>query len=89
MAKRLKQKNKAVKEKEAVLSKPLKEAFINFLERHPTKRFRKNLRRMLIGYLMEDSGRESIYIYETLLDMDGLFELLDVVEEEWKPVVQS
>lgn len=28
----------------------------------------------------------SVYLYETLTDLHGLFELLDVVEEEWRKV---
>jgi hypothetical protein len=72
------------KEKKPILSKTIQEAFIQFLEHHPAKRFRKNLRRMLLLHLMYDGARDSIFIYETLMDLDGLFELLDVVEEEWR-----
>ena len=39
---------------------------------------------MLLEHLMYDGARESIFIYDTLFDLDGLFELLDVVEEEWQ-----
>ena len=72
------------KEKKPVLSKIILEAFVQFLEHHPAKRFRKNLRRMLLEHLLYDGARESIFIYETLVDLDGLFELLDVAEEEWR-----
>lgn len=71
------------KEKKPVLSKTIQEAFIQFLEHHPAKRFRKNLRRMLLEHLLYDGARESVFLYETLVDLDGLFELLDVAEEEW------
>jgi hypothetical protein len=73
-----------VPENKRVLSKPLQEGFIHFLHHHPADRLRKNLRRMMIDYLMHESARESVYIYDTLLDLDGLFELLDVAAEEWK-----
>jgi hypothetical protein len=72
------------KEKKPVLNKILQEAFIRFLEHHPANRFRKNLRRMLLEHLLYDGARESIFIYDTLVDLDGLFELLDVAEEEWR-----
>jgi len=72
-----------VPEEKRVLSKRLQKEVIHFLFHHSAGRLRKNLRRMLIDYLMHDSGRESVYIYDTLLDLDGLFELLDVAEEEW------
>ena len=74
-----------VKAKEPVLSKILLEAFVHFLEYHPAKRVSKNLRRMLMEHLMQNEAGESIYLYETLKDLHGLFELLDVAEEEWNP----
>jgi hypothetical protein len=51
---------------------------------HPSERFRENLRRMTFHYLMYDGARESVYIYDLLLDLDGFFELLDVAAKEWK-----
>jgi hypothetical protein len=42
---------------------------------------------MLLLHLMYDGARDSVFIYETLMDLDGLFELLDVIEMEW-PVAQ-
>lgn len=71
--------------KKLVLNKTLKEAFIQFLEYHPAKRFSKNLRRMLLMHLSHLEAVESIYLDETLRDLEGLFNLLDIVEEEWKP----
>jgi hypothetical protein len=82
--KRSKLKNKIIESENPVLNKKLREAFIHFLEHHPAKRFRKNLRRMLLEHLMYTGARESIHIYDTLMDLDGLFELLDVAEDEWK-----
>jgi hypothetical protein len=71
------------KSKELILTKTLKEAFIQFLEYHPAKRFSKNLRRMLLMHLSHIEAVESIYLDETLRDLEGLFNLLDIVEEEW------
>jgi hypothetical protein len=73
------------KDKKLVLNKNLQEAFIQFLEYHPAKRFGKNLRRMLLMHLSHTEAVESIYLDETLRDLEGLFNLLDVVEEEWRP----
>lgn len=35
-------------------------------------------------YLRYQGAVESIYWPETLKDLEGLFDLLDVVEEEWE-----
>lgn len=83
MAKRLKRKKVAAKAKKLVLSKTMQEALVHFLEHHPANRVSKNLRRMLVEYLMHNEAGQSIYLYETLLDLHGLFELLDVAEEQW------
>jgi hypothetical protein len=72
----------AIPTKSPLLTKPLTEAFVQFLEYHPPSRINRNLRRLLVDYMMYDGSRESVYIYETLLDLDGLFALLDVAEDE-------
>lgn len=72
------------KDKKLVLSKALKEAFIKFLEHHPAKRFSKNLRRILLVHLNHGEVVPSIHLEETLWDLEGLFNLLDVAEEEWE-----
>jgi hypothetical protein len=53
-------------------------------EYRSAKRLSKNIRRILIEYLMQNEAGQSIYLYETLMDLHGLFELLDVAEEEWE-----
>jgi hypothetical protein len=68
----------------AVLNRKLQEAFIHFLEYHPAKRLSKNLRRMFMEYLRYQDIGVSIYFEETLKDLDGLFDLLDIIEEQWK-----
>jgi hypothetical protein len=62
----------------------LQEAFVRFLEYHPAKRFSVNLRSWLLEFLMYDGSAEAEYLYHLLVDLDGLFELLEVVQEEWK-----
>lgn len=62
----------------------LQEAFIRFLEYHPAKRFSVNLRSWLLEFLMYDGSAEAEYLYHLVIDLDGLFELLEVVQEEWK-----
>lgn len=65
------------------LSKPLKEAFKTFLEYAPAARLNRNLRKMLTAWLL--SGNECALYYEDLLiDLEWLFELLDVAEEEYQ-----
>lgn len=85
MAKGSKRKNKPIAPRKLVLNKRMKEAVIRFLEYHPARRMSKNLRRMLVEYLMYQGAVESTYLRETLMDIEGLFDLLDVAEEEWTP----
>ncbi len=62
-------------------SQALQKAFSDFIENHPAKRFRKNLNRM-ISHMIYESHSSSPYMAETLLDLEGLFVLLDAIEEE-------
>jgi hypothetical protein len=41
---------------------------------------------MLLMHLSHLEAVESIYLDETLRDLEGLFNLLDIIEEEWKTV---
>lgn len=84
MAKRSKLRKKNAQSKGPALTAKLQEAVIDFLNYHPAKRLSKNLRRLLIEYLRHQGTMESIYLPETLRDLEGLFDLLDVVEEEWE-----
>ena len=81
MAKRSRRQRRSGKEQKAILSNILQEAFLRFLEDHPANRISKNLRRMLIEYLMHDGATEAIYLQDLLWDLDGLFALLDAAEE--------
>lgn len=62
----------------------LQEAFVRFLEYHPAKRFSVNLRSWLLEFLMYEGSAEAEYLYHLVIDLDGLFELLEVVQEEWR-----
>ena len=63
-------------------SQALQTAFSDFIENHPAERFRKNLSRMIIAHMIYESHSSSPYMAETLLDLEGLFVLLDAIEEE-------
>ena len=69
-------------ERKAGFSQSLEEAFLEFIENHPAKRFRKNLSRMIIAHMIYETHSSSPYMAETLLDLEGLFVLLDAIEEE-------
>jgi hypothetical protein len=62
----------------------LQEAFVRFLEYHPAKRLRVNLRSWLLEFLMYDGSAEAEYLYHLTIDLSGLFDLLEVIQEEWK-----
>lgn len=68
--------------KEPVLSKDLQEEFIHFLTHCPVKRFNRNLRNMLLEFLLV-SGGEAPYLKDLVIDLESLFYLLDAAEEEW------
>lgn len=81
-------KKKAVKaksnEQDFKVSPRLQEAFVRFLEYHPAKRFSVNLRSWLLEFLMYDGSAEAEYLYHLLVNLDGLFDLLEVVQDEWR-----
>ncbi len=64
------------------VSPVLQEALAHFIENHPAKRIRKNLSRMILAHMIYESHSSSPYMAETLLDLEGLFVLLDAIEEE-------
>src|SRR5690606_33947210 len=63
--------------------------FRQFIEYHPAKDLRRNLRKMLLEFLMHDRSTESIYLKDFLYDIDGLFDLIDAIESNeenaWEP----
>lgn len=63
------------------IPEPLREAFLEFLERHPARRLSRNLRTMLLEFLMREEVMEAPYLKDLLFDLEGLFALLDVLEK--------
>jgi hypothetical protein len=60
----------------------LQEEVVRFMEYHPVNRLNRNLRKMLLEYLMQESALENFYLRDLLYDLEGLFELLDSMEVE-------
>ena len=58
----------------------LREALLRFMEYHPANRFSRNLRKMLLDFLMQDGAVEALYFKDLIYDIEGLFELLDEIE---------
>lgn len=63
------------------LNKILEEDFLRFIGQHPAIRFKRNLRKMLLEFLMTDDGVEALHFKDLIYDLEGLFELLDSIEE--------
>jgi hypothetical protein len=66
----------------AMISQGLLEQFERFYEYHPARRLSRNLRSMLLEFLMYDGSAEAEYLRDLMIDLDGLFTLLDAMEEE-------
>jgi hypothetical protein len=60
----------------------VQEAVVHFREYHPIDRFSRNLRTLLLEFLMYDGAIEANYLQDLLYDIQGLFELLEVIELE-------
>jgi len=74
--------NHAVDAPRATISQELLEQFERFYEYHPAKRLSRNLRSLLLEFLMYDGSAEAEYLRDLMIDLDGLFTLLDAMEEE-------
>lgn len=72
----------ANKKKTPSLSPELTDEVLRFIEYHPAKRFDKNLRKMLIEFLQFDGAVEAVYLNDLLYDLEGLFTLLDAIQED-------
>ncbi|HEX8059669.1 MAG TPA: hypothetical protein VF473_01985 [Cyclobacteriaceae bacterium] len=66
----------------AMVSHDLLEQFERFYEYHPARRLSRNLRSLLLEFLMYDGSAEAEYLRDLVIDLDGLFSLLDAMEEE-------
>lgn len=64
------------------LTPTLRAEFVRFIEYHPADRLSKNLRMMLLEFIQHDGAIEADYLKKLLYDLEGLFELLDVIEVE-------
>lgn len=69
-------------EKASSFSADLEMGIQHFMEYHSAKQLSRNLRKMLLEYLMHGNSIETLYLKELLYDIDGLFELLDIMETE-------
>lgn len=83
-AKKKSSSKKKEKELDFTVTPRLQEAFVRFLEYHPAKRLSVNLRTWLLEFLMYDGSAEAEYLYHLVTDLSGLFDLLEVIQEEWK-----
>jgi hypothetical protein len=72
----------AVDAPRATISQELLEQFERFYEYHPARRLSRNLRSLLLEFLMYDGSAEAEYLRDLVIDLDGLFSLLDAMEEE-------
>jgi len=73
-----------IKDSDFKVTPRLQEAFVRFLEYHPAKRLSVNLRSWLLEFLMYDGSAEAEYLYHLVTDLSGLFDLLEVIQDEWK-----
>lgn len=62
------------------LNEHVQQEFIRFIKYHPASRLSKNLRTMLLEFLMTEGAMEAEYLQDLLFDLEGLFELLDAVD---------
>ena len=70
----------------SIVNPELIEAFESFIEYHPAQRLSRNLRSLLLEFLMYDGSTEAEYLKDLVVDLDGLFGLLDAVDEKYKGV---
>lgn len=77
-----KNKRQVKKANELELSQSLKESFVRFIEYHPSDRFSRNLRKMILEFLQHDGAIEAIYLNDLFYDLEGLFSLLDAIQDE-------
>jgi hypothetical protein len=78
-------------EQETLISPRLNEEFVRFVDYYPVKRLATNLRTLLLEFLMYDGSAEAEYLKPLAVDLSGLFDLLDAIENErpMKVVVEA
>jgi len=62
-----------------VLTKKAKGLLSTFIEQHPPLRLSRNLRKMLLHFLMSEGGLEESYNEDLLYDLDALFSLIEEI----------
>lgn len=67
-----------------IITPEMLEAFERFIEYHPADRLSINLRKWLLEFLMYDGSAEAEYMRDLCIDLDGLFDLLDVIRAQYK-----
>jgi hypothetical protein len=66
------------------LNPTLKEELLRFMKFHSAKRLSKNLRTMLLEFLMYDGTAEAVYFKDLVNDLEGLFRFLEAIESTEK-----
>lgn len=74
-----------------ILSETLLREFSNFLEAVPARRLSRGLRNVFIAYVREEMNIGfQLFFDDFVRDLDLLFDLLDVIEDEYKlPVIKD
>ncbi len=73
---------KNAKPKNKFISDGLTEQFARFVEYAPPGRFSRNLRQLLLWYLIYEEEAPAFDMQELATDLAQLFELLDAAEDE-------
>ena len=66
---------------ESRLAPEVVDSLVTFIEYHPPRRFSRNLRRMLLEYLLSDGSVENRHFNDLIYDLEGLFTVLDTAED--------
>lgn len=69
-------------DKRPSLSNSITTEVIRFIEYHPAKRFERNLRKLIIEFLQCQGAPETPYLNDLLYDLEGLFVLLDAIQDD-------
>lgn len=67
------------------LTPALRNEFVRFIEFHSARRLSRNLRTMLLEFLMYDGTTDAVYLKDLVHDLEGLFRLLEAIESEAGP----
>lgn len=64
------------------ISNEVQDALSHFIDTHPTNRVSRNLRKLLVESLQNDAVIEDQNFKEIIYNIQGLFDLLDSIENE-------